>query len=114
MSTKTRDQEAETRYISQTRTEIEARTGPKTNGTFPPTVDNPPIKRADGSYRPLDTDLIEKMIKNPVEEYEYYIPPCEQELDFWKEFGDKWPWWNTRCVEYARLGDGVKVSLICG
>lgn len=31
--------------------------------------DNPPILRADGTYRPLDLDLVERLIKNGDERY---------------------------------------------
>ena len=60
--------------------------------TVKPSADNPPIKRSDGTYRPLDTDLVERMTQGIIESYKKNPDHCKHEREFWKEFGDKLPW----------------------
>jgi len=82
-----RTQKTGTRTGSQTRAGVETRTGSKPGEAVKPSADNPPIKRRDGSYRPLDTDLVEKLRKGIVEDYKKNPDYCKHEIEFWQEHG---------------------------
>jgi len=53
--------------------------------------DNPPIQRADGTCRPLDQNLVDRLVQNFEESYrrnpDYHKMMAEQ----WDEFGDILP-----------------------
>ena len=75
--------------ITETHSEVETQTGFE---TAQPVDDNSPIKRSDGSYRPLDTDLVERLRQGVIDSYRRNPDSHKHQAEFWKEFGDKLPW----------------------
>ena len=76
----------------QTCAEIDTRASSKPDEAVKPSADNPPIKRRDGSYRPLDTDLVERLRKGVRDSRRRNPDYHKHEIEFWQEFGDKLPW----------------------
>ena len=82
-----RTQKTGTRTGEQTRAGVETRTGSKPSEAVKPSADNPPIKRADGTYRPLDTELMDRMLKSILENYERNPESHKHQAEFWQEHG---------------------------
>jgi len=92
MPPETHPQKTGTRTGAQTRPGVETQTGSEPAEAVKPSADNPPIKRRDGSYRPLDTDLVERLRKGVRDSRRRNPDYHKHEIEFWQEFGDKLPW----------------------
>ena len=73
MPTEPRPPKTETRTGSQSRAGVETRT------------DNPPIKRSDGTYRPLDTEFIEEALAEIRESRRRNPEWAKRQEEFWRE-----------------------------
>lgn len=62
-------------------------TGQQTCPETEPETGNPPIKRADGAYRPLDEDSV-KRIRKILRDNRHKTPEMDKhEIEFWDEHG---------------------------
>lgn len=62
-------------------------TAPATGSQTAPKTDNPPIRRVNGTYRPLDKDLVGRLCKQLRETRGRNPEMDKHEIEFWNEHG---------------------------